>query len=44
MSWYITFFGVSILNFITGVNWEGQKHSPEDWGKPAFVAIALAAL
>lgn len=44
MTWYVTFFSVGILSFIAGVNWEGQKHDPEDWGKGAFVAIALAAL
>lgn len=44
MTWYLTFLSVGILSFIAGVNWEGQKHSPEDWGKPAFVGIAFAAL
>ena len=44
MSWYITFFGVSILNFIMGASWMGMKYEPEDWGKPAFVGIAFAAL
>lgn len=44
MSWYITFFGVSILSFIMGASWMGMKYDPEDWGKPAFVGIAFAAL
>lgn len=43
MTWYLTFFSVSILSFIAGVNWD-QRHSEEDWGRGAFVTIALAAL
>lgn len=44
MSWYITFFGVSILSFIMGASWKGMQYDPEDWGKPTFAGIALATL
>lgn len=44
MNWYTTFCGVSALSFIMGASWMGMKYDPEDWCKPAFVAIALATL